>query len=168
MDLEKEVKEGKFREDLLYRIKVLSIDLPPLRKREEDVLALAEHFLTQCGRLMGRSKMFFAESAKKKLSRWHWPGNIRELKNIIDKAVVSCSSNIIRQSDLCINDEAIEEPDKEFRSYQAAKDNAMENFERDYLTKVLKENNWNITRAAHQACKDRKSFYRLLAKHELM
>jgi formate hydrogenlyase transcriptional activator len=87
-DLERMVEDGSFRSDLYYRLNVFPITIPPLRERIEDIPALARHFTAQCCRRIGRSVLQIPEKAMDALKRWQWPGNIRELQNVIERAVV--------------------------------------------------------------------------------
>ena len=87
-DLERMVEEGSFRSDLYYRLNVFPITIPPLRDRAEDIPALAQHFVEQCSRRMGRTPPLIPEAARKALTQWTWPGNIRELQNVIERAVI--------------------------------------------------------------------------------
>ena len=87
-DLEHMVEEGSFRSDLYYRLNVFPITVPPLRDRAEDIPALANHFVTQCSRRMGRRPPVIPEAAVRALQEWNWPGNIRELQNVIERAVI--------------------------------------------------------------------------------
>lgn len=93
VDLEKAVKEGRFREDLLYRLNVIQIEIPPLRERPDDVAALAERLLAFWGRNNHRSFVGFTEEALQALKRYHWPGNVRELSNVIERAAIFCQAN---------------------------------------------------------------------------
>ncbi len=92
VNLEEAVRAGRFREDLLYRIKVIQIDLPPLRERPEDILNLAERFLVELGKEKGQvnSPAGFTSEAAAALLNYSWPGNIRELRNVIERAVILC------------------------------------------------------------------------------
>ncbi|HMB94445.1 MAG TPA: sigma-54 dependent transcriptional regulator, partial [Tepidisphaeraceae bacterium] len=90
IDLEEAVAAGKFREDLLYRIKVVQLDLPPLRERQDDVIDLAQRFLAKLGQ--GKSIAGFTEEAENALRKYQWPGNIRELRNVIERAIIFCHS----------------------------------------------------------------------------
>jgi NtrC-family two-component system response regulator AlgB len=94
VDLDQAVAAGKFREDLLYRIKVVQIDLPPLRDRPEDIIFLAERFLVELGREKGQKNwaMEFTPEAKSALLAYRWPGNIRELRNVVERAIILCQS----------------------------------------------------------------------------
>ncbi|MCX7913280.1 MAG: sigma 54-interacting transcriptional regulator, partial [Thermodesulfovibrionales bacterium] len=94
-DLYSYVKEGKFREDLYYRLKVITIKLPPLRDRGEDIRILAEHFLKIYSDEMGKPIKAIDDSAMKILKNYHWPGNIRELKNVIERAVLLSNTSTI-------------------------------------------------------------------------
>jgi NtrC-family two-component system response regulator AlgB len=93
VDLEEAVREGRFREDLLYRIKVVQLDLPPLRERQEDIVSLAERFLAELGR--GKAVAGFTDEAQAALKHYAWPGNIRELRNVVERAVILCQGERI-------------------------------------------------------------------------
>jgi two-component system response regulator AtoC len=99
-DLAEEVRAGRFREDLFYRLNVLTIELPPLRARREDVLILAEHFLDrECARL-GKPRLELAPDARRALLEYSWPGNVRELENAVERAVVLAEGDRIGVGDL--------------------------------------------------------------------
>ncbi|XZE51762.1 sigma 54-interacting transcriptional regulator [Planctomycetaceae bacterium SH139] len=102
-DLEVAVREGKFRSDLYFRLNVVELRVPPLRERGSDVLLLAEHFLTRFRSEMGRRLDAFSQTAKQKLMAYHWPGNIRELKNAVERAVVLCPGPKIEADDLLLS-----------------------------------------------------------------
>ncbi len=102
-DLEEAVREGKFRSDLYFRLNVVELRVPPLRERGADVLLLAEHFLSRFRSEMGRRLDAFSQSAKQKLLAYHWPGNIRELKNAVERAVVLCPGPNIEADDLLLS-----------------------------------------------------------------
>ncbi len=99
-DLEAEIRAGNFREDLLYRLNVVQIDMPPLRQRREDIAYLAEHFVRKYCRLNGRALLTIDPQAMQLLQQYHWPGNVRELENNIERAVVLCSGETIQPDDL--------------------------------------------------------------------
>jgi len=99
-DLDTLVKEGKFREDLYYRIKVFPIKLPPLRERRVDIIPLANHFLSKFSQQMGRPIPKLSEGAKNILLRYSWPGNIRELENAMERAVILCQDDVIQPEHL--------------------------------------------------------------------
>ncbi len=102
-DLQSMVGEGKFRQDLYYRLHVVEIIVPPLRSRHQDCLLLARYFLDRFNREMGRRIEGFTDAAKKRLLKYHWPGNIRELRNVVERAVVLNQKNVIDESDLALS-----------------------------------------------------------------
>lgn len=99
-NLQKEVKEGRFREDLFFRLNVFKIVLPPLRERKEDINAISKYFLEKFSKNLNKEITDFSQDSMKILKNYHWPGNIRELQNIIERAVVLCNSNIITPREL--------------------------------------------------------------------
>jgi DNA-binding NtrC family response regulator len=103
-DIEKEVESGRFRKDLYWRLKVISIDIPPLRQRTEDIPALVEYFLSRFSAEYNQSLCFMAEAALKKLSSYTWPGNVRELENCIRRAVLLSAGDVIAEGNLMIPD----------------------------------------------------------------
>jgi NtrC-family two-component system response regulator AlgB len=111
-DLKEAVTRGAFREDLLYRLDVISLSLPPLRERPNDILPLAENQLRQLARQSGRAIKGFSEAARRAMERYAWPGNIRELRNVIERATILTSEETIELADLpaALSDEAVESP----------------------------------------------------------
>jgi NtrC-family two-component system response regulator AlgB len=99
-DLERDATTGKFREDLLYRLNVLEVTLPPLRQRPRDILPLAEHFLRFFARQANKHALGFTAAAEAALRRHHWPGNIRELRNAVERGVILASAAQVSLSDL--------------------------------------------------------------------
>jgi DNA-binding NtrC family response regulator len=148
-NLERLVADGKFREDLYWRLKVVPIELPPLRDRREDTRELAEHFLARFGAAYGRHVQTLSEGAATILERYGWPGNIRELENLIERLVVICDQPVIDESDLPLElsvDAGLSKEAERESNYAAA----MAAFERGYLRRVLAQNAWNRRRAAEQ------------------
>jgi two-component system, NtrC family, response regulator AtoC len=150
-DLPTMVAKGEFREDLYWRIKVVPIQLPPLRERLEDIPALADYFLARFCLTYGRAPRTLAESALAVLRRYTWPGNIRELENLMERMVVVCDATRIEANDLPLDlsaaavmadDEALR-PEATFVEARAA-------FERNYLWKALEQNGWKRKPAAMQ------------------
>ena len=148
-NLEKAVQEGRFREDLYWRLKVVPIELPPLRERREDIRDLALHFLHRYAAAYGRPPQTLTEPAIQMLEHHSWPGNIRELENLIERLVVVCDSPVVDESmlplDLTVGAGLAREAEKE--SNFAA---AMAAFEKGYLRRVLAQCGWNRRRAAEQ------------------
>ena len=151
-DLEDEVKKGGFREDLYYRLKVVELELPPLRERSEDVAALALRFLEQVNERLGRQKQRISESALSRLVRHGWPGNVRELRNVIEQAAVLCGGDEIEADDLhldgapAVSREA--SGDVGDLSFSEAKRQTVDRFERDFLLRALRAHDGNISRTA--------------------
>jgi len=162
-DLEKLVAEGKFREDLYYRIHVVPIFLPPLRERPEDIAVLASHFLQRFSREMDKDIQGFAPEALQRLMMYEWPGNVRELANAVERAVVLATNCVITVDLLFLGKK---EPPTS-RAELVPLREAREKFEKSYLVQVLTMVKGNVSRAAELARKDRAEFYRLLRKHAL-
>src|SRR2546423_1108093 len=148
-DLGQRVQEGKFREDLYWRLKVVPIELPPLRERVEDIRDLAQHFLARAGAEHGRAPQTLSEDALDLLERYRWPGNIRELENVMERMTVVCDSEIIEEADLPY-DFAIANPAPETRNEQQSLEEALLAFEKSFLRKALKRNSWHRKRTAEQ------------------
>ncbi|HET6924095.1 MAG TPA: sigma-54 dependent transcriptional regulator [Anaeromyxobacteraceae bacterium] len=148
-NLEKAVQEGRFREDLYWRLKVVPIELPPLRDRREDIRDLALHFLHRYAAAYGRPPQTLTEPAIHMLEQHGWPGNIRELENLIERLVVVCDDAVVDESvlplDLTVGAGLAREAEKEsnFATATAA-------FERGYLRRILAQCGWNRRRAAEQ------------------
>jgi two-component system response regulator GlrR len=161
------VREGSFREDLYYRIKVVLLTLPALRERQEDVLPLALHFLKVSAQEYRRPVTRFSPDAVQKLLLYPWPGNVRELENVVRQAVVLANGQTIRRCDIQLPSDA---PSPAFalkEPLKVAKARVIEAFERDYLKEMLAACGGNISKAARLAQKDRRSFFELLKKYDL-
>jgi len=100
LDLEQQVRQNKFREDLFYRLNVIPLHLPPLRERRDDIMPLVEHFLAKCCRVMSRSPMTISKTALEALEEYAWPGNVRELENMVERLSALTEGNVIRHEDL--------------------------------------------------------------------
>jgi DNA-binding NtrC family response regulator len=164
-NIDRLVSDGKFREDLFYRLNVLGLVLPPLRDRRGDILLLADHVL--------EAQAAAAKSAPKKLSLpalnrllgHSWPGNIRELENVLTRAVVLCDKDTIELSDLNLPKEGTPEEEP---SFQKTKARVVRRFEHDFLETTLRAHHGNITLAARAVKKNRRAFWELLRKHGLL
>jgi two-component system response regulator GlrR len=159
-NLEQEVENKNFREDLYYRIHVIRIQLPPLRDRRDDIPLLAKHFLKKCAAEMKKEITGFSSAALQKLLRHHWPGNVRELENTIESAVAMGAGNEIG-ADLilpkCEADNDCIKPLKE------AKDDFMKN----YLLQLVEFTQGNVSQAAKLAGKYRADLYELMKRYKL-
>jgi two-component system NtrC family response regulator len=147
VDLEKAVKEGQFREDLFYRINVIPIKLPPLRDRIEDLPELAKFFLVKYNVKFRKQVRGIEESTLKILASHWWPGNIRELENLIERLVAVTSKDYIGDEDLPFDYHMarLERPE---RDQEGLLDEACETFERNFILKALEKQGWNVTNTA--------------------
>ena len=161
-----QVQGKKFREDLYYRLSALSICLPPLRDRIEDIPLLATHFLARYARQYGRGSLHLSPGVGEKLLAYPWPGNVRELEGAIQRAVVLTSGSVLQPDDVDLPGSFKSEV-SEGGSFRDSKAQAIEQFERAYLINLLTSHQGNITRAARRAGKERRSFQRLLRKYGL-
>ncbi len=151
-NLEDEVRKGRFREDLYYRLKVVTIELPPLRERPEDVPALAQRFLERVTTRLGLEKRQLGDAALARLVRHRWPGNVRELANVIEQAAVLAPGAAIEEADLQLGGAGAlapaADPEATGLSFGEAKKRAVDRFERGYLLDALRKSGGNISRAA--------------------
>ena len=153
-DLEEEIEEGRFREDLYYRIKVVNIKIPPLRHRKEDIPLLVNRFIQYFSEEHQKRIVSISNEAMKILISYNWPGNVRQLKNVIESALVLANNEILDTTDL---PEEIKHPENNAMtlknvdynlSFRDAKKLLIENFERDFIKKKLEEFSGNISRTA--------------------
>ncbi|CAH5062324.1 two-component system response regulator GlrR [Klebsiella oxytoca] len=159
-DLPKAMARGEFREDLFYRLNVVSLKIPPLAERTEDIPLLANHLLRQSA---DRHKPFvraFSTDAMKRLMAAKWPGNVRQLVNVIEQCVALTSSPVI--SDALV-EQALEGENTALPTFVEARNQ----FELNYLRKLLQITKGNVTHAARMAGRNRTEFYKLLSRHEL-
>ncbi len=159
-NLEDAIKMGAFREDLYYRLHVVALSLPPLSSRREDIPVLVTHFLNTLGERYGKVLNGFAQDAMEVLVKHSWPGNVRELYNVVEQAVALATTPIITPGLL---ETAIRGETGNLSSFESARFD----FERDYLAKLLKITNGNVTQAARLAKRNRTEFYKLLQRHHL-
>src|SRR5438067_12324997 len=148
VDLEKAVKEGRFREDLFYRINVIPIKLPPLRERTDDVPQLAEFFLRRYTARFRKRIQGITEPTMAALKKYWWPGNIRELENLIERLVAVSDKDYISEEDLPLEFHFAQlEPEGTVRSANLFED-ATNTFERNFILRALEKNGWNVTASA--------------------
>ncbi len=153
-DIKKLVEEGLFREDLYYRLNTIEIRVPPLRERKEDIIQLAEYFLDKFCRKYNKKIKGFTERAKTALLSYHYPGNVRELRNIIERAVLLCDEALIQENHLNI-------------SFHRKPDSLKET-ERIKIEEVLRRVNFDKRKAAELLDIPLRTFYRKLKKYNLM
>jgi Nif-specific regulatory protein len=147
-DLEKDVAEGHFRRDLYFRIRVLEIVVPALRKRPEDIPLLADYFLHKYNAETGRKIRGFTPRAQEQLLRYLWPGNIRELKNVIERAVVLCRSQEIDQEDLLLSNLATAGDTEAVVPSDEFLPASLEDIERRFILATLNHTGWNKSRTS--------------------
>jgi DNA-binding NtrC family response regulator len=159
--------QGAFRQDLLFRLNMLTLVLPPLRERIADVPALAEHFLALSRRDGQHAVAAFTPAAVARLMAWRWPGNVRELKHVVDRAALLASGPVLDAPDLDLGPAASAAPEPATEGFNVAKARAVRDFERHYIERTLAEAGGNIAQAARLARKHRRAFFELLRKHDI-
>lgn len=162
VQLHERVHAGEFRSDLLYRLNILLIRVPPLRERREDLPLLAEHFLQVYRARYGLPRKRLHPTSLSWMQHYCWPGNIRELENLLHRQVLLSDGEVVHltgeQMPTAVADDG-------FPDFQHAKAEAIESFERGYLMQVMTEARGNVTAAARLACKERRALGKLLKKH---
>ncbi|MGY6215379.1 sigma-54-dependent transcriptional regulator [Methylolobus aquaticus] len=159
-NLEKEIEAGRFREDLFYRLNVVSLALPTLRQRVDDIPLLVRHFTSKVSEKYGKTINGYAPEAMEILLGAPWPGNIRQLLNVIEKIVALSATELVSAGQV---QRALQNQAGEVLSLDEAKSNA----EREYLIRILKGTGGNVTQAARLAKRNRSEFYNLLRRHSL-
>jgi len=159
-DLDLAIIDGSFRKDLYYRLNVVSLSLPTLAERREDIPLLAAHFLARLALKYGRKVNGFAPDAMKALTTASWPGNVRQLHNVVEQVTALATTALVP---LALVQRALRVPSMEVLSYTEAR----QRFERDYLVGLLKITDGNVADAARLADRNRTEFYRLMQKHGL-
>jgi len=172
-DLEADVREGRFREDLYFRLRVVSIDVPPLRERSEDVPALAGRFLEQVAARAIHARRSLSAEAVARLVAHDWPGNVRELRNVIEQAAVLANGQEISATDLGLDAgcdggaELLPRFDPEEVPFSDAKRRVVTAFERAYLLGALRRNGGNVSRTARTIGMVRQSLQQKIREHDL-
>lgn len=165
-NLVEKVKAGTFREDLYFRLYILSLSLPPLRERSEDIPLLAKYFLKKYCRRFRSDYKILSPAALMKLSSYAWPGNVRELEAVIQRAIVHSPVSLIQAEEIDLPH--AENPPRRGYPFRTLKRRAIDTFEKSYLSQLLMTHRGNISRAAKEAGKDRRAFRRLMEKHGLI
>lgn len=157
-NLAKLVQNGKFREDLYYRLNVVTINLPLLKERKEDILLLANHFLEKFNRENSKNISKFSNEVIEFFLRYNWPGNVRELQNFIEHSVIICKDDIIKLSDL-------PDIDRENKCLKPVK--TMEEMEKEHIIKVMEETEQNLTKTAETLGITRPTLYNKIKKYQI-
>jgi transcriptional regulator with GAF, ATPase, and Fis domain len=169
------VADGRFREDLFYRINIFPIRVPPLRERRDDIPALAFHFLRLFSEEMGKKVAEFSEGAMGVLMNYDWPGNVRELENTVQRAVILATEPVIRRAHLANIDEispgaALDIPrtGEELKQIKKlAREKSVENIEKLFVLDALKRNGWNATKSAEETGMQRANFQAVMKKYNI-
>jgi two-component system response regulator GlrR len=164
-NIEALVSSGQFRPDLYYRLNVLRLDLPPLRERRGDITLLAWHFLSSLTPA-GAKRKSFSTAALRKLVCYDWPGNVRELLNVVQHALVFAESSQILPCHIPVP-VCVVESETSSGLFREARTRTIEAFERQYVQEMIRKHNGNVTRAAREAGKERRSFGRMIKKYGL-
>jgi len=174
-NLEEMVAAGTFRQDFYYRIQVYPILLPPLRERREDILPIAYHFLKLYNQTLKKKIASFDDDAARRLTAHDWPGNVRQLRNVVERAVILCETNTITRKELHLSGEpdeidqlleCVPQTSHELKHLKKEiRTRATAAVEKSFLLQALEKNTWNVSRAARQVGLLRSNFQALLKKH---
>jgi DNA-binding NtrC family response regulator len=174
-NLQEMVTEGSFREDFYYRIDVYPILLPQLKERKTDILPIAYHFLEQFSENMGKNISGFSNEAVARLTEYDWPGNVRQLRNTIERATILCEGDQISLKELpMLGDmsdiekllENVPSTNEELkRIKKEIRQKAVRKVEKNFILKAMEENNWNVTQAAQSVGLQRSNFHNLMKKY---
>lgn len=164
------IQAGFFREDLFYRLNVITLRIPPLRERASDIPILADHFLKRYCKEYKKEMKSLSSAAILKMMHYHWPGNIRQLENIMQQAILFTQGSVIPSE--CLNlpiseNDAKHDVQLELLSFKEAKRKVIAKFEKEYVVKLLNMCGGNITQAARKAQKDRADFNKLVKKYNI-
>jgi transcriptional regulator with PAS, ATPase and Fis domain len=161
-DLDEEVKKGTFREDLYYRINVITIPLPPLRQRREDIPLLVSHFLSKHAQRLGKPSVKIAPDALHVLVNYEWPGNVRELENVAERAVALCEGSIVETTDLPEKLTQVKVSTRDLEGYEMT----LEALEEQHIKKVFQKTAGDKVKAAQILGINLSTLYRKLARYE--
>lgn len=163
LNLEQAVAAGKMRQDLFYRLNIISLTLPPLRERREDIPLLSRYFVGKYSAEFNKEITGLSRDAMHLLMTYNWPGNVRELEHLIERATVMSDGSLLQAEDLALP--ASQTAGRE--SLQEAKAKEIARFEKNYIHGLLRLCGGNITRAAQVAQKNRRAFWQLIQKHQI-
>jgi two-component system nitrogen regulation response regulator NtrX len=161
-DLGEEVRKGNFREDLFYRLNVIPILVPPLRHRKDDIPALIEYFLKYFAAEYGQKPKKITSEALKLLEAYDWPGNIRELRNVIERVVIMTPADTVTPKNIVIGESAR----SDYFTFGTLRE-ARDSFEKDFITKKLEENNWNISKTAELLNIERSNLHKKIKAYNI-
>jgi len=162
-DLAEEVKQGRFRDDLYYRLNVIEIHVPPLRERREDIPLLAEHFVERIAHELGKEADGISENGLKVLMDYDWPGNVRELQNAIERAIVTCHGRVLTEADFS----TLARGSNGKSGWTVPGDVCLEELERRAIVATLERTHGNVKEAAASLGVDRSTLYDKLKRYEI-
>ena len=162
VNLQQAVAEGKFRDDLYYRLNVIGITIPPLRERREDIPMLAEHFVERIARELAKDVAEVSEDALRRLMDYNWPGNVRELENAVERAIVTCRGRVLGAEDFAFLAEA-----QGTQSWAIPPGANMQEMEKALITVTIQRTHGNIKEAAAVLGIDRSTLYEKIKKYEI-
>ncbi|MEC7946817.1 MAG: sigma 54-interacting transcriptional regulator, partial [Myxococcota bacterium] len=157
-DLEEEIREGRFREDLYYRLNEISVGLPPLRERGDDIQELARFFMNKYADQYGSKARGFNNEAVRAMANYFWPGNVRQLENRVKKAVIMSDRALLNADDIGI----VAGTKRDIKPL----DEAAEDYKRTYIREALELNNWNKAQTARDLGVDPRTIFRYIEKME--
>ena len=159
LNIQERIESGRFREDLLYRLNTIHLELPPLRERGDDILLFIDYFIRRYANKYGRKDIFLHENALEKLRSYHWPGNIRELQHSVENAIILCEGNVIRPKDIFV---------KQTRSPQLSTVVPnLDDVDRHAIVTAIRQNDGNLTATAEQLGISRQTLYNKIKRFKL-
>jgi transcriptional regulator with GAF, ATPase, and Fis domain len=166
-DLEKGVQQGTFREDLFYRLSVFPVQLPPLRERPEDIPILAEYFLRRTAHTLGRRICGIDPASMRRLQRYRWPGNIRQLQNVIERSAILCDDDALEVSEATLSGPCSGSRGAGTMQEMFDENLTLEEIKKRYVSHLLTTTRGNMLRTAAILDVDRRSLYRMVARYRL-
>jgi two-component system response regulator HydG len=165
-ELKELIKHDQFREDLFYRLNVISIDVPDLKERTEDIPILTDHFLKKYGEQFGKQNIQITHEASACFMRYTWPGNVRELENVIERSIALSAADVIDCKDL--PEHLFQMKSSDLIDDLAADSMPLSEVEKRYIVKILQRTNWHQSKAAQILGIDRKTLYRKIKEYNLI
>ncbi len=163
VDLQEAVSDGRFRDDLFYRLNVINIHIPPLRERREDIPLLAKHFLVRLSHELGKDAEELSESGLRALLDYDWPGNVRELENVMERALVTCKTHVLTEEDFAF----LTNDTRQRREWVVPPNMTMEELQRQVIAATLQRTQGNVKEAAAALGIDRSTLYEWIKKHDI-
>lgn len=168
--LEEEMRAGRFREDLYFRLNLIALEVPPLRERTGDVRILSQHFLQKCVECYRLPAKRLHDATLCSFGEYRWPGNVRELENLIHRAFLLCDGDELKieppaRTAAPIGPPAVTAGEMDALTYRAARSRALQEFDRIYLTRLIQRTSGNVTKAAQLAGKERRALGKLLKRY---